>query len=201
MLPLVLERPAGPNTISGVKLSRFEVHPGWPKTWEATPMRTLMQTLIFAAALLALFVASSGEAFAQPAYPGPGGYRPNNPPAYSPYLNLLRAGNSAGVNYYGLVRPELEFRGAYQGLQQQFNQQQNAGQTATDQFGLPVTGHTATFLNTGGYFLNLSGGGAGMGAAGQKNPGIGGMGGQTPQFGQGVGKPAGGVGRPGATVH
>src|SRR5882672_9735632 len=139
-------------------------------------MRTPMQTSIFVAALLALLAASSNEAFAQPAYPGPG-YGQGSP-AYSPYLNLTRRGNSATANYFGLVRPELEFRGAYRGLQQQFNQQQNAALPAVDQFGLPYTGHTATFLNTGGYFMNLSGAGAGMGAAGQKKPGIGGMVGQ-----------------------
>jgi len=44
----------------------------------------------------------------------PGGYLP---PAYSPYLNLLRQGNPA-INYYGLVRPQIDFRNQIQGLQQ-----------------------------------------------------------------------------------
>ena len=31
-------------------------------------------------------------------------------PAFSPYLNLTRSGGGLAQNYYGLVRPELEFR-------------------------------------------------------------------------------------------
>lgn len=42
--------------------------------------------------------------------PKPPTFTPYNyGPTLSPYLNLLRIGNPA-VNYYGLVRPELEFR-------------------------------------------------------------------------------------------
>jgi hypothetical protein len=41
---------------------------------------------------------------------------------FSPYLNLLRRGNSTAFNYYGLVRPELEFRGADNQFRQQFSQ-------------------------------------------------------------------------------
>ena len=43
-------------------------------------------------------------------YGTPGGYGPYvRPPTVSPYLNLLNGGN-AGINYYLLVRPEIEFR-------------------------------------------------------------------------------------------
>src|SRR6266849_4481527 len=42
-----------------------------------------------------------------------------NPPGASPYLNLLRSGSSQAVNYYGLVRPQTDFRNSIQGLQQQ----------------------------------------------------------------------------------
>jgi len=83
-------------------------------------------------------------------------------------LNLQRRGTSAGINYYGLVRPQLEFRNAYQGLQQQAETRQQ-GQTVDQRGGLPETGHAAVFLNTQGYFLNSSPGlgqrpGAGSGA-------------------------------------
>lgn len=83
---------------------------------------------------------------------------PTNRPAVSPYLNLLRPGNSPGVNYYGLVRPQMEFRNNIQNLQQQVttNQQAIAGLNDAVNTGIPVTGHSTSFLNTGGYF---SGGG------------------------------------------
>ena len=45
--------------------------------------------------------------------------QPQNPPPYSPYLNLNRPGATAAQNYFGLVRPELEFRNAYRVIQQQ----------------------------------------------------------------------------------
>ena len=51
---------------------------------------------------------------------GPGPYtRPQtgNPyaqPVFSPYLNLLRRGTNPAVNYYGLVRPEIDFRNSLQ---------------------------------------------------------------------------------------
>jgi hypothetical protein len=104
----------------------------------------------------AIFVGAAGLAPAQPPVPG---IRPGamNPPALSPYLNLQRAGASAGVNYYGLVRPQMEFRNALQGLQQNFSGLA-AQQTVDPQTGYPVTGHVATFLNTGTYFLSLSSG-------------------------------------------
>jgi hypothetical protein len=124
-------------------------------------------------------------ATAQPPFPGstPGPY---TQPAVSPYLNLTRRGSSAGVNYFGLVRPQLEFRNAYRELQQQsVNNQFGTAQSSDPQTGLPHTGHTAVFLNTGGYFLNNLGG-AGQrttGTIGQRTPGTTGAG-QMSQPGQ-----------------
>ena len=46
-----------------------------------------------------------------------GGIGPTSRPTFSPYLNLLRSGNSTMFNYYGLVRPEVEFRAANQQFQ------------------------------------------------------------------------------------
>ncbi|MBI1314170.1 hypothetical protein GC176_22985 [bacterium] len=53
-------------------------------------------------------------------YGRPGGIGPTSRPAFSPYLNLLREGNSTLFNYYGLVRPEIEFRAANQQFQSDF---------------------------------------------------------------------------------
>lgn len=119
--------------------------------------------LTFGAAALTILVSAGGVARAQ--FPGGGGYRPGNlgqinRPTYSPYLNLLRNGNSTLQNYYGLVRPELDIRNAAANLQQQSllneaNLNNYANQNNFNQ--VLVTGHSATFLNTGGYFLNRGG--------------------------------------------
>ncbi len=76
-------------------------------------------------------------------------------PTTSPYLNLLRSGSSA-LNYYNLVRPEFEFRNAYQGLQGQLTQQQNVVRELSEE-GLPVTGHATLFQNYSHYYPSSRG--------------------------------------------
>jgi hypothetical protein len=109
---------------------------------------------------------SPSPAAAQIPIGGPGGIGQSRP-VYSPYLNLLRRDNSTAMNYYGLVRPQLDFMGSISSLQQG---QVNTSVAINDlQAGnLPVTGHAAQFLNTGSYFLTIRGGaGASTGMAGQ----------------------------------
>ena len=106
-------------------------------------------------AVIGLLGAIGGQLNAQtPARPG--GIVPTTTPAYSPFLNLLRNDNPTFQNYYGLVRPEVEFRGNIRNLQRQeaLTQDELAGTAGS---GLPGTGHRTAFLNTGGYFLNRSG--------------------------------------------
>jgi hypothetical protein len=94
------------------------------------------------------------------------GYRnpPQRQPTVSPYLNLLRPGGAA-QNYYGVVRPELEFRQNLNRQTRDINDLQR-GLTATqEQTSALTTGHRSHFLNYGGYFPGL--GGQGSGAAGQ----------------------------------
>jgi hypothetical protein len=125
-------------------------------------------------ALCALALAAA-PGLAQPGF-SPGQFGPANTPAVSPYLNLLRPSGTAGFNYYGLVRPQMEFRNGIQDLQ--FQQQALGGQAAPidPQSGFlttPGTGHAATFLYTGGYYSGIYtgrpggagrlGGGAGQG--------------------------------------
>lgn len=92
---------------------------------------------------------------------GPGPSPPRRP-ALSPYLNLLRGGNSA-VNYYGLVRPQNEFRAANNQLQNSVNRlQSEIDQTqALQQSGisqLQATGHKSGFNTHRAYFFtNASG--------------------------------------------
>lgn len=118
----------------------------------------MKRVVIVAAAVLGVF-AVSGRAAAQYPPVGPRLGPAANPP-FSPYLNLTRPGGSPTLNYYGLVRPELQARTAIQGLQQQtlanralINNLANPNDTGT---GLPETGHPAAFMNTMGYFMNLS---------------------------------------------
>jgi len=77
---------------------------------------------------------------------------PANRPAVSPYINLLRGGSSGGVNYYGLVRPEIEFRSGIQRNQQQIAaSQQSYSELAA---GMSTTGHPTRYMTHWNYFLN-----------------------------------------------
>lgn len=92
----------------------------------------------------------------------PGSFQvsPINRPAVSPYLNLFRGGNPA-VNYYDLVRPQQEFGNALQQLQQQ--QAAPAVPLAAEAVqGIPVTGHTAVFMNFSRFYNRPIGGPASM---------------------------------------
>ncbi len=96
-----------------------------------------------------VIVAGAGTAAAQP--PVVGAPRP----AYSPYLNLTRPGGTLAQNYYGLVRPEQQFRQSIQNLQGVASANQQAiGDIQAGGTGLPTTGHPTQFMNYGGYFLS-----------------------------------------------
>jgi hypothetical protein len=123
-------------------------------------------------AVVASLALGAGELRAQPPRPGfsppppPGGFY--RPPPFSPYLNLLRGGTPT-LNYYGLVRPEMQLRQGLQNLSSDvMMNQQMIGELSTG-LGLPQsTGHPTQFMNLGGYFMNSGGGGMGasiLGAA------------------------------------
>ncbi len=149
-----------------------------------------------------------------------GGSNPQgNSPTISPYINLLRGGNT-GLNYYGLVRPQQDFamqnQQLGQGIQslqlQQMQQMQqgsqmqmNGGSYGYSQLGM--TGHPVIFNSfgngqfSGGYFGTGGGGigGGGIGGGGGFNGGGGGFGGGGGQFGGqsnfgGIGTTGGGFG-------
>ena len=104
---------------------------------------------IWFAGAVCVTAAGAGSAFAQPTTPG----APR--PTYSPYLNLARPGGTPALNYYGLVRPEQQFRQSIQNLQGAVaTNQQAIGDLQTGVDGTPATGHPTQFLNYGGYFLN-----------------------------------------------
>ena len=112
---------------------------------------------------------------------------PGNTPTFSPYINLLREGGSVGQNYFGLVRPQVEFAQQNQMLGQninalQANQMQPgrmAGGYGYTQLG--ATGHPVVFGSiNGGRFqggYNGMAGGGGMGGGMQGGFGGGAMGG------------------------
>lgn len=105
-------------------------------------------------------------------------YRPqtNNlqQPTTSPYLGLLRRGSTMGLNYYSIVRPEIQVRDALTRqqaeqdrlaqetrlLQQQQNQltidpytQAGANPITGASRTMPPTGHSTSLLNLQGRFL------------------------------------------------
>jgi hypothetical protein len=109
-------------------------------------MRRLIVTAL--AGLGVWAAVAGGEARAQPPY---------TRPAVSPYLNLLRRGSSPAINYYDLVRPQVEFRNSIQRLQQQqtdLSQDVAAGQQALPPL---TTGHPAEVMNYGPYFMTMGG--------------------------------------------
>ena len=95
----------------------------------------------------------SVRADAQPPLPGGSFGAPR--PTFSPYLNLNRAGSSTALNYYGIIRPELQFRQSLSNLQGSVaTNQQMIGNLQNDPNGLSATGHQIQFMNYGNYFLS-----------------------------------------------
>ncbi len=141
-----------------------------------------------------------------------GGRQPGGSPTYSPYLNLLRGGNTGvGQNYFGLVRPQQEFaqqnQALGQGLQTLHMQAMQGGnQPFQGGYGysqLGATGHPVIFnsFGTSRFSGGYTGGGGGFGGGGfggQFGGGGGGFGGQFGGGGSGGGQSNfGGVGTTG----
>ena len=158
-----------------------------------------MKSLIMTMAALATLAA--GPAFAQYT---PGQYTsPYARPPVSPYINLLRPGTNPAINYYGLVRPQVNMYNSLRNLQQQQaasvpnpNEMQQGPQEI-------VTGHHASFMTDSRYFLNDAGYGAGGGTLGRGGLGRGGYGGLAGRSGLMGGSALGGVGTtyPGAGLR
>lgn len=129
-------------------------------------------------ALGAVVTLGAETGYAQYPGTGPRGYNPQQP-TYSPYLNLARPGN-VGLNYYGLVRPEVNFRNSIGGLQQDVNTLNQPYTDPTTPNTFLYTGHASQFNNLSHYyggFNRLTGGGLRAGGGG----GIGGGAGNRPQ--------------------
>jgi len=79
-------------------------------------------------------------------------------PTVSPYINLLRNGNTPAFNYFGLVRPQFQTNAGLQQLQQQITFTRSGPLPAAEVPGdVLVTGHAAVFMNLGGYFQSPTG--------------------------------------------
>ena len=121
----------------------------------------------FVLIVLAVFSAADQRAGAQsPRSVGRPTVNPHLRPTTSPYLNLLRDnGQNTALNYYRLVRPEMEFRRANveqlrsierlgRRVEEQAEQLEQL-QSPTSRLG--PTGHATSFLNYGGYFGRATG--------------------------------------------
>jgi hypothetical protein len=108
----------------------------------------MSRTALAAAGLVVLL--SAGAARAQPQFGGQQ-MSPYGRPVISPYLNLFRPGN-LGINYFGLVRPQIEAREAFE----QLRITSQLPPTGSDpQSPIPITGHRTTFGNYQAYFGNV----------------------------------------------
>ena len=77
-------------------------------------------------------------------------------PTVSPYLNLARPGTPA-LNYYNLVRPQVEFRNDVQRLRQDLASSQQTVAEVDAALALPGTGHATRFMDYSQYFLSRGG--------------------------------------------
>jgi hypothetical protein len=109
----------------------------------------MTRSILGLASFVGLLCVGAGEGRAQP--PAPGVPRPT----FSPYLNLARPGTNPAINYYGLVRPEMQFRQSILNLQSSVAaNQQSLGALEAEREALRGTGHSIQFMNYGGYFMN-----------------------------------------------
>lgn len=107
--------------------------------------------------LVGLSVACAAQAlWTQPVWAQAPGFNPSARPTFSPWLNLNRRGTSSAVNYYGIIRPQVNFSSSIQQLQQQAALPP-AEESARAAGELPATGHVAGFLNHNKYFMNRGG--------------------------------------------
>jgi hypothetical protein len=86
--------------------------------------------------------------------------RPRERPAFSPYLNLNRFGASPAINYFGLVKPQLQSNANFNQIGRNVTELQQREPVVSGSE-LPETGHRTGFLNHHRYFLNTGGTAAG----------------------------------------
>ena len=95
-------------------------------------------------------------------YSPPQTYNPYARPTISPYLNMLRTNVNPALNYYGLVRPQMQTSRALQAFQQELLPVAGGLPPAVEQASaasslLPTTGHRTSFYNYSTYFPSSTG--------------------------------------------
>ena len=112
----------------------------------------------FKPALIALACMSGRDTlYAQAPLDAQAPTQPYSPPVFSPYLNLLNRGNPA-INYYGIVRPEMQDQQQLQRLQfglARTNAEIEAATTAAPGV-LATTGHAVGFMTQARYFNTVN---------------------------------------------
>jgi hypothetical protein len=139
-----------------------------------------MKRILFAAALALALAPGVAHAQLGPYMP-PQTYNPYARPTISPYLNMVRPGANPALNYYGLVRPQIQTSKALLAFQQELLPVAGGLAPAVEQTtglanNLPTTGHPTSFYNYSTYFPSATGTRAG-GTLGGTTPGT------RPQFG------------------
>jgi len=130
-----------------------------------------MKLIPWALPLALLLTTAEAGAQAQIGYQRP--YtNPYGTPTFSPYLNLLRRGSNPAINYYGIVRPEVQTFNAIRQIQGDVSATANALAADQQQAAQLTTGHPVQFLNTTHYFMNMTGAGP-VPRAGTAQPSLG----------------------------
>jgi hypothetical protein len=139
----------------------MELASGGAKAAEAggTRMRRFSHLAVLPGVFVGLALAAGTAPAQAPVMqrPLPPGY---GSPTVSPYINLLNRNNPQFLNYYGIVRPEVQTQNALQGLQQQVGTLEETPALGTGAAVLPTTGHRLAFGYFGGHFGRLYVGGA-----------------------------------------
>src|SRR5262245_40723375 len=108
-----------------------------PRDGNQTTQETIMKRFLFAFALAAVALVAETAQAQVGSYP----WRNPSRPTVSPYINLNRGG-LAGINYFGLVRPQLDAQKNFMLLNQEIQQ------VAPDPLGT-TTGYGPGYTATG----------------------------------------------------
>jgi hypothetical protein len=122
----------------------------------------LHMKLLTGVGLLSLLLPASAFAQYYPGYQRNQG-APFNRPTVSPFLNLFNGGTNPAINYYGIIRPQIDTRNSLMQLQQQINMGDQSTADLTTSLGVLTTGHPSFFLNHRRYFQTVGPGALGTG--------------------------------------
>jgi hypothetical protein len=118
-------------------------------------MKRVVLASLAALGLMAGLVPGRAAAQLPTQFNNPIGRPPQNPlgtQSFSPFLNMTQGGNAA-INYFGLVRPQVQTQQQIQQLQQQQLMEQATLGGLTGQGGFPLlTGHETRFMNYGTFY-------------------------------------------------